>query len=85
MFFLKYLEVIHILVLPDVGLILDDFSFTTDPISIGLNVALGEPLLQSNNHTFGIPEAIASPSLCAGFLKGLKYSDDSFTASLSPA
>ncbi|KAG7017532.1 Protein downstream neighbor of Son [Cucurbita argyrosperma subsp. argyrosperma] len=60
-------------------------SFTTDPISIGLNVALGEPLLQSNNHTFGIPEAIASPSLCAGLLKGLKYSDHSFTASLSPA
>lgn len=72
-------------------------SFTTDPISTGLNVALGSVDAKPNspaiagegpqpiNNAFGIPEAIASPSLHAGFLKGLKYFEGSFTASLSPA
>ncbi|XP_038903201.1 protein downstream neighbor of Son isoform X2 [Benincasa hispida] len=72
-------------------------SFTTDPISTGLNVALGSVDAKSDslatasegvqpiNNAFGIPEAIALPSLHGGFLKGLKYFDCSFTASLSPA
>ncbi|XP_011652061.1 protein downstream neighbor of Son isoform X2 [Cucumis sativus] len=73
-------------------------SFTTDAISTGLNVALGSvdadesnsPAkaiegLKPINDVFGIPEVIASLSLRAGFLKSLKYSDGSFTASLSPA
>ncbi|KAL0555233.1 hypothetical protein IC582_009172 [Cucumis melo] len=73
-------------------------SFTTDAISTGLNVALGSvdadesnsPAkaiegLKPINHVFGIPEVIASLSLRAGFLRSLKYSDGSFTASLSPA
>ncbi|XP_022946937.1 protein downstream neighbor of Son-like isoform X2 [Cucurbita moschata] len=72
-------------------------SFTTVPVSIGLNVALGSvdskpdsratssEGFQPTNDAFGIPNAIASLSLRSGLLKGLKYSDSSFTASLSPA
>ncbi|XP_022158390.1 protein downstream neighbor of Son-like isoform X2 [Momordica charantia] len=72
-------------------------SFSTDPVSISLNVALGSAAAKSDfpstasegaqliGHTFEIPEAIASPSLRSGFLKGLKYCGSSYTASLSPA
>jgi len=36
-------------------------------------------------HAFDIPEATVAPCLGSGFLKGLKYCDGSYTASLSPA
>ncbi|KAJ6361971.1 hypothetical protein OIU78_002388 [Salix suchowensis] len=71
-------------------------SFTTDRTSIGLNVALETACekpdqataaegLQESSHAFGIPEATVAPCLSSGFLKGLKYCDGSYTASLSPA
>ncbi|XP_054804413.1 uncharacterized protein LOC129307463 isoform X2 [Prosopis cineraria] len=71
-------------------------SFVTEPSSIGLNVALnstceksgskaaGGGSLQNCNDTFGIPGAIVISGLQPCSLKGLKYSDDSYTASLSP-
>ncbi|KAJ6749898.1 hypothetical protein OIU85_000523 [Salix viminalis] len=70
-------------------------SFTTERTSIGLNVALetaGEKPdeaaavegLQGSSHSFGIPEAIVAPCLRSGFLKGLKFCDGSYVASLSP-
>ncbi|KAB1205646.1 hypothetical protein CJ030_MR7G017818 [Morella rubra] len=71
-------------------------SFTTEPTSVGLNVALGTACeksasqaasgegLQESSYAFGIPEATVSPYLCSGFLKGLKYAGGSYTASLSP-
>ncbi|KAK9290379.1 hypothetical protein L1049_008548 [Liquidambar formosana] len=71
-------------------------SFVTEPMSIGLNGALeticqksdpqaaeGEGL-QESGHAFGIPDAIVSPYLRSALLKGLKYSNSSYTASLSP-
>ncbi|KAG5243856.1 protein downstream neighbor [Salix suchowensis] len=71
-------------------------SFTTDRTSIGLNVALETACekpdqataaegLQESSHAFGILEATVAPCLSSGFLKGLKYCDGSYTASLSPA
>ncbi|KAG6770291.1 hypothetical protein POTOM_025968 [Populus tomentosa] len=71
-------------------------SFTTERTSIGLNVALETACekpdqaaavegLQESSHAFGIPEATVAPCLGSGFLKGLKYCDGSYTASLSPA
>ena len=72
------------------------FSFITEPTSVGLNVALGATCeksdsqaaggegLQESSFAFGIPEAIVTPSLCSGYLKGLKYDNGSYTASLSP-
>ena len=71
------------------------FSFTTERTSIGLNVAFetaGEkpdqaaPVegLQESSHSFGIQEAIVAPCLRSGFLKGLKFCDGSYVASLSP-
>ena len=72
------------------------FSFITEPTSVGLNVALGATCeksdsqaaagedLQESSFAFGIPEAIVSPSLCSGLLKGLKYDNGSYTAFLSP-
>lgn len=71
-------------------------SFITEPTSVGLNVALGATCeksdsqaaagegLQESSFAFGIPEAIVTPSLCSGLLKGLKYDNGSYTASLSP-
>ncbi|KAF5473425.1 hypothetical protein F2P56_010037 [Juglans regia] len=71
-------------------------SFITEPTSVGLNVALGAACkksdsqaaegecLQESSYDFGIPDAIITPYLCSGLLKGLKYSDGSYTASLSP-
>ncbi|KAI9122037.1 hypothetical protein K1719_006726 [Acacia pycnantha] len=70
-------------------------SFVTEPSSIGLNVALnstwekseskvaGDGSLQNCNG-FGIPGAVVISGLQSCSLKGLKYSDDSYTASLSP-
>uniref|UniRef100_A0A6N2M9T9 Protein kinase domain-containing protein n=1 Tax=Salix viminalis TaxID=40686 RepID=A0A6N2M9T9_SALVM len=71
-------------------------SFTTERTSIGLNVALETACekpdqaaaaegLQESSHAFDIPEATVAPRLGSGFLKGLKYCDCSYTASLSPA
>lgn len=72
------------------------FSFSTEPTSTALNVALeavneksdteaaaGEGLKEAS-YAFGIPEAIVASQLSSGLLKGLKYSDGSYTASLSP-
>ncbi|KAK4272644.1 hypothetical protein QN277_021167 [Acacia crassicarpa] len=70
-------------------------SFVTESSSIGLNVALnstceksestaaGDGSLQNCNG-FGIPGAVVISGLQSRPLKGLKYSDDSYTASLSP-
>ncbi|CAK7342145.1 unnamed protein product [Dovyalis caffra] len=70
-------------------------SFTTERTSIGLNVALETACekpdqaeavegLEESSHAFGIPEATVAPCLRSGFLKGLKYCDGSYMASLSP-
>ncbi|XP_028784777.1 uncharacterized protein LOC114740738 isoform X2 [Neltuma alba] len=71
-------------------------SFVTEPSSIGLNVAFNSTFekseskaasdgsLQSCNGTFGIPGAIVISGMRSCSLKGLKYSDDSYIASLSP-
>lgn len=70
-------------------------SITTEPTSIGLNVALGAACeksdsetaagagLQESNYAFGMPEAIVTPCLYKGLLKGLKYTNGFYTASLS--
>ncbi|XP_062167488.1 uncharacterized protein LOC133873750 isoform X2 [Alnus glutinosa] len=71
-------------------------SITTEPTSIGLNVALGAAGeksdsetaagegLQESSYAFGMPEATVTPCLYSGLLKGLKYMNGSYTASLSP-
>ena len=72
------------------------FSFLTEPTSTALNVAIeavsekpdseaaaGEGLKETS-YAFGIPEAIVSPQMRSGLLKGLKFSNCSYTASLSP-
>ncbi|KAJ7971360.1 Protein downstream neighbor of Son [Quillaja saponaria] len=70
-------------------------SFLSEPTSIGLNVALEAvcgkldieaPASKSSEKycTFGIPEAIVTSCLRSCSLKGLKYSNGSYTASLSP-
>ncbi|KAL5545652.1 hypothetical protein UlMin_005339 [Ulmus minor] len=70
-------------------------SFTTEPTSIALNVALeavsekSDPQaassdgLQEVGYAFGIPEAIVAPHLRSSLLKGLKYSNGSYTATRS--
>lgn len=71
-------------------------SFITEPTSIGLNVALeaasdksasetatGEGL-QESGYAFGIPGTTVTPCLYSGLLKGLKYTNGSYSASLSP-
>ncbi|CAJ1881385.1 unnamed protein product [Sphenostylis stenocarpa] len=70
-------------------------SFATDSSSIGLNVALksvcekpeskaaDSESLQDHINTFGISEAVVTSRLCSSSLKGVKYSDGSYTASLS--
>lgn len=72
------------------------FSFMTEGTSVSLNVALGAVCEKSDTqamagegsqgscNAFGFPGAIVSPSLHSGFLKGLKYCNGSYTASLSP-
>ncbi|KAJ4840091.1 hypothetical protein Tsubulata_009910 [Turnera subulata] len=72
-------------------------SFTTEGTSIGLNVALGtacpksssdkvggEGLHENGSTAFGISEAVLTPCLSSGLLKGLKYHDGSYRASLCP-
>ena len=71
-------------------------SFVTDPMSIGLNVGLDDVVCQEgadddakvnersrSSCVFGIPDAIYSPHLRSASLKGLKYCNGSYTASLS--
>ncbi|XP_027914940.1 protein downstream neighbor of Son [Vigna unguiculata] len=72
-------------------------SFATDFNSIGLNIALksmcekakseagDSESLQEGINTFGIPETVVTPQMCSSSLKGVKYSDGSYMASLSPA
>ena len=71
-------------------------SFVTDPVSIGLNVALksncekselkaaGSESLQDCGNSFGIQEAAVTSSLCSCTLKSVKYCDGSYTSFLSP-
>ncbi|GFY98007.1 hypothetical protein Acr_12g0005480 [Actinidia rufa] len=70
-------------------------SFITESTSTGLNAGLEticqnlnpQPApvegLQESSSAFGIPNTIISPKLCSAFLKGLKYSNGSYTASVS--
>lgn len=72
------------------------YSFATDFSSIGLNVALksisekdkseavDSESLQEHINTFGIPESVVTPRMCSSSLKGVRYSDGSYTASLLP-
>lgn len=71
-------------------------SFITEPSSIGLNAALATASPKSNlqnkegeahkdiSHDFGFKDAVHSPFLHSASLRGLKYSNGSYTASLSP-
>ncbi|XVE61346.1 hypothetical protein DITRI_Ditri06bG0032100 [Diplodiscus trichospermus] len=71
-------------------------SFTTEHTSVGLNTALGvvceiadsEATVGENSqeiaYAFGIPEAIVSPNLHSGLVKGLDYCNGSYTVHLSP-
>ncbi|ONK65543.1 uncharacterized protein A4U43_C07F38180 [Asparagus officinalis] len=71
-------------------------SFTTEPSSIGLNVALEflcqghDPSTDSSNSlpkdgdALGVPEAIPSPQLRSSSLKSLKYSNGSYVAYVTP-
>ncbi|CAN6719505.1 unnamed protein product [Malus baccata var. baccata] len=71
-------------------------SFMNEPSSIGLNVAVeavpeksdrpdaAAEDLQKITSAFGIPGAIVMPQLRLGFLKTLKFSNGSYSASLSP-
>jgi len=71
-------------------------SFVTESTSTGLNVGLeaiceklnSQPIgaaagLEESSSVFGISNAIVSPNLCSAFLKGLKYNNGSYTASVS--
>lgn len=71
-------------------------SLTTERTSVGLNVALGAVSDESDAQTtdgeglqsiipaFGIPDAVISPHMRSGFLKGLEHCNGSYTASLCP-
>ncbi|KAL5806351.1 hypothetical protein ACOSQ4_029084 [Xanthoceras sorbifolium] len=71
-------------------------SFMTERTSVGLNVALGTVSEKSDTQattgedmrptcpSFGISEAIITPHLQLGFLKGLERCNGSYTAFLSP-
>lgn len=71
-------------------------SFVIEPMSIGLNVGLdvvshkSDPKatldggLHEQSCPFGVRNTVVSSHLSRGFLKSLKYSDDSYTASLLP-
>ncbi|OMP05790.1 Donson [Corchorus capsularis] len=71
-------------------------SFTTELASVGLNIALEAVCEEADTEAtideeseeisdaFGIPEAIVSPRMLSGLLKGLNYCNGSYTASLSP-
>lgn len=71
-------------------------SFVTESASIGLNAVLGTIFGKSDSEAmasevlekanpFGISEATVTPHLHLGLLKSLKYCNDSYTASVSPA
>ncbi|XP_071700163.1 uncharacterized protein [Rutidosis leptorrhynchoides] len=71
-------------------------SFVTEPMSIGLNIGLDTVCQKSDSEDtkfedlqepscpFGVKNTIVSHHLSRGFLKGLKFSDDSCTVSLLP-
>ncbi|GMJ13977.1 hypothetical protein like AT3G54750 [Hibiscus trionum] len=73
-------------------------SFTTEHTSVGLNIALGtvceiadsseatsdENTQEIAGYSFGVPEAVVSPNLNSGLLKGLKYCNGSYIVSLTP-
>ncbi|KAI7725790.1 hypothetical protein M8C21_013961 [Ambrosia artemisiifolia] len=64
-------------------------SFVLEPISVGLNVGLdvvSHKLEESHEPScpFGVSDTVVSHHLSRGFLKGLKYSNDSYTVSVSP-
>ncbi|XP_076888927.1 uncharacterized protein LOC143539520 [Bidens hawaiensis] len=64
-------------------------SFVTEPISVGLNVGLDAVSyklegLQEPSCPFGVTNTVVSHHLSRGFLKGLKYCNDSYAVSLSP-
>ncbi|KAL6988171.1 hypothetical protein U1Q18_013919 [Sarracenia purpurea var. burkii] len=70
-------------------------SFVTESSSTGLNVGLESVCQKSNpqpttvedfqesSSAFGISNTLISPHLCSAFLKRLKYSNGSYTASVS--
>ncbi|KAJ0714658.1 hypothetical protein HanPI659440_Chr13g0491951 [Helianthus annuus] len=71
-------------------------NFVIEPMSIGLNIGL-DTLSEKFEHKdtlvaglhdpscpFGVRNTVVSHHLSHGFLKGLKYSDDSYDVSLSP-
>ncbi|KVH90526.1 Donson [Cynara cardunculus var. scolymus] len=74
----------------------DAIKSNGEPMSIGLNVGLDvvshkpDPKATSDGGSheqscpFGVRNTVVSSRLSRGFLKSLKYSDDSYTASLSP-
>ncbi|KAK1434987.1 hypothetical protein QVD17_00742 [Tagetes erecta] len=59
-------------------------SFVVEPISIGLNAGLDMVSHKSEglHGPFGVRDTVVSHHLSRGFLKGLKYSHDSYTVSL---
>lgn len=71
-------------------------SFTNEPTSIGLNVSIeaapgksdcqdgAAADLQNSSSAFGIPEAVVTSHMRLGLLKSLKFSQGSYTASVSP-
>ncbi|PWA56038.1 donson [Artemisia annua] len=72
-------------------------SFTTEPMSVGLNVviemvcqryddkaATTDEGLHEKHSTFGITNTVLSPHLSYAFLNRIKFSDSSYTAHLSP-
>ncbi|KAF2293727.1 hypothetical protein GH714_004353 [Hevea brasiliensis] len=70
-------------------------SFIIKRTSIGLNIAresmckktdsdiVARKDLQDSNHSISIPKATISPSMGSSYINGLKYSDGSYTVSLS--
>ncbi|PON44937.1 Donson [Parasponia andersonii] len=70
--------------------------FSTEPTSTALNAAVevvnekpdiqaaADEGLKEASYAFGIPEALVAPQSRSGLLKALKYSDGSYTATLSP-
>ncbi|THU74874.1 hypothetical protein C4D60_Mb04t38000 [Musa balbisiana] len=71
-------------------------TFTTEPMSAGLNVALNsiccdndvpkQPINASvdTDDALGIPDAVLIPRLCGASLRRLKYTDGAFIANITP-
>ncbi|KAD5508550.1 hypothetical protein R6Q59_030816 [Mikania micrantha] len=61
-------------------------SFVMEPVSIGLNIGLDtvSDKLKESHEPFGVRNTVVSHHLSRGFLKGFKYSDGTYTVSLSP-